>query len=282
MAGIRVIVLTYVLAIGLLVLSETRMVYPGARTVVSSNWLPAADERVPWDTVRVLAADGVPVMLLESRLDDEGTGPWAIFFHGNGGVLGRGSSVERYALLREAGFNVLAVEFRGYGVSREVGPPFEVGLYADAMGGRNYLVDSLGVEPARVIAYGWSLGAGVATYLATEGHVGALVTEGAFTSAPDVGADLYPWLPVRLMMRNRFDNLARAEVLAVPWVVFHGRADTVVPFSHGERLRAASERARFFPLDAGHNDGVIADRDVALAALHALAEEVAASQPAGG
>jgi len=274
MGGVSVVVLAYGAAIGFMVLNEQRMVYPGANIVDSLRWLPAVDAGVPWDTVRVLAHDDVSVMLLESRLDDDQPGPWAVFFHGNGGLLGGPGSVQRYGLLREAGFNVLAVEFRGYGMSRGVGPASESGLYADALGGLSYLTDSLGVDPTQIVAYGWSLGAGLATYLATHGPMGGLVTEGAFTAGPDLAASLYPWLPVQLLMRNRFDNLRRAETLQLPWVVFHGRADTVVPFSHAERLIVASKWARLIPLEAGHNDGVMADRDVALSALSAFAEEV--------
>ena len=103
------------------------------------------------------------------------------------------------------------------------------------------------------------------------------MTEGAFTSGPDVVADLIPWLPWRLILRNRFDNLERAESLLLPWLVFHGRNDTLIPFSHAERLVAASQWARLVPLDAGHQDGVMADRDVALAALREFAAEISAS-----
>ena len=72
-------------------------------------------------------------------------------------------------------------------------------------------------------------------------------------------------------MRTRFDNLTRAGTLELPWLVFHAREDVVIPFHHGLALADAGRGAEFVPLDAGHNDGVLADRDLALAALRGLA-----------
>lgn len=272
--GIVLFVLAYVAVIAYMAINEAEQVYAGASIDDRQYWLPATDAGFPWDTFRGLAPDGVGVTLLESRLHDDPMAPWAVFFHGNGVVLGGSNCVQRYELLRAAGFNVLAVEFRGYGVSRGFGPPSESGLYADALGGLTYLTDSLGVDPSQIVAYGWSFGAGIATYLAEEKHIGGLVTEGAFTSLPDHAAEILPWLPVRLIMRNRFDNLERAENLSLPWLLFHGRTDSIAPFSHAETLEAASTGARLTPLNAGHFDGVLANRDVALAALRLFAAEI--------
>ncbi|MEX2178449.1 MAG: alpha/beta fold hydrolase [Gemmatimonadaceae bacterium] len=269
-------ILAYSGIVGLLAVSENSMVYASAGEGKRGRTVPGDDAGIPWDTLRVRAADSVPVFLLRSVVDAAPTRLWAIFFHGNAGMVGSRGNVARYQLLRDAGFNVLAVEYRGYGASVGAGPASEDGIYEDARAALAYLTDSLGVERSRVVAYGWSLGSGPATRLAAEAPLAALVTEGAFTSLPDVGAESYPWAPVRLVMRNRFDNVGLARRLTMPWLVLHGTKDREIPFAHGEALVAAASAARLVPLDADHGDGAIGDRAVALEALRSLAARISA------
>jgi fermentation-respiration switch protein FrsA (DUF1100 family) len=273
--GAGVLILGYSGAVGFLAFNETSMVFASAGESPSRRWLPPNDADPRWDSLRTRADDGVPVLLMQSRIDDSPQRPWALYFHGNAGLLGSRGNIARYRLLREAGFNVLALEYRGYGASSRVGSPSEAGLYADARAAWKYLTGSLDVAPTRIALYGWSLGSGPAVYLATERRPAELITEGAFTSLPDIGAGLYPWVPVRLIMRNRFDNLVRARTVVVPWLLLHGRNDREVPFSHSEVLAAAARGSTLIPLDAGHNDGVIGDRDTSLEALRATAQRLA-------
>lgn len=266
-----VVLLGYSGIIGFLAFSESSMVYASAGGGRSGRLVPADDAGIPWDTLRVADSTGVPVLLLESRIDSASARPWAIFLHGNAGFLGSRRNVQRYQLLRDAGFNVLAVEYRGYGASASTGKPTEEGVYSDAAAAWRHLTGTLGVRPNRVVVYGWSLGGGPAVYLASKYPAAALITEGTFTSLPDVGAALYPWVPVRYVMRNRFDNLQRAAGLSMPWIVFHARADDEIPFAHGEALAAAAQHAQLVPLGSDHNDAVIADRELTLAKLRDLA-----------
>lgn len=262
--------------VAFLAISETTLVYVSAGEGRRGRPVPEPDASIPWDTLRVRADDGVPVFLLVSRIDTSAARPWAIFFHGNAGMVGSRSSVARYALLRDAGFNVLAPEYRGYGSAASSGPVSEAGVHADARAALAYLTDSQRVPSRRVVVYGWSLGSGPAARLAADHALGALVTEGGFTSLPDIGAQLYPWIPVRLIMRNRFDNVGLARRIAEPWIVFHGRRDSEIPFAHGEAIALAAPTARLVPLHADHDDGVIADRQVALRELRALASRLTA------
>jgi dienelactone hydrolase len=261
--------------VAFLAVSETMLVYVSAGEGRRGRPVPGADAPIPWDTLRVRAADGVPVFLLVSRVDTNAMRPWAIFFHGNAGMVGSRSSVARYALLRDAGFNVLAPEYRGYGAAVSSGPVSEAGVHADARAALAYLTDSLRVRSWRVVVYGWSLGSGPAARLAAGHDLGALVTEGGFTSLPDVGAELYPWVPVRMIMRNRFDNVGLGRRITEPWIVFHGRRDSEIPFAHGEAIALAAPTARLVPLNAEHDDGVIADRQIALRELRSLATRLA-------
>ena len=277
--GLVVVALATILyagAVAYLALNETRLVYVAAGR--SGRFVPADTVSFPWDTVRVRAADSVPVLLLVTRVDTVAARPWTIFLHGNGGFIGSRGNVERYRLLRDAGFNVLAVEYRGYGASQGAGVPTERGVQADAAAGLEYLRRAFAVPPTRIVAYGHSLGGGVATYLATESRLAALVTEGTFTSLPDVGAAQYPWVPVRMVMRNRFDNVSRAREARMPWVVMHGRPDDEVPFSHAEALAAAGPMVRLVALNGGHDNAVTEDRATAFALLRDLASGIQARE----
>lgn len=262
-------------AVGFLALRETSLVYVSAGRSPVRRAVPDHDAGIAWDTLRVRADDGVPVLLLESRVDDAPTRPWVVYFHGNAGLLGSRGNVDRYRLLRDAGFNVLAVEYRGYGASIGAGSPSEAGLSADARAAWRHLTETRRVPAGRVAVYGWSLGSGPAMYLAAEMRPGAVVTEGAFTSLPDVGAEQYPWVPVRLIMRNRFDNIGRGRALELPWIIFHARTDDIIPFAHAERLAAAARSARLVSLAGTHDNAVTVDPDVTLPALRDLAQRLA-------
>jgi fermentation-respiration switch protein FrsA (DUF1100 family) len=164
--------------------------------------------------------------------------------------------------------------YRGYGASESAGPPSEAGLNADAKAAWDHLTRGRGVSPAKIVIYGWSLGSGPAVSLAAAQRPAALITEGAYTSLPDVGAARYPWVPVRLVMRNRFDNLERARTLDIPWLLFHARQDEQIPYEQSEMLAKAAPNARLVSLSAGHGDGVIADRAMTLGTLRSIAERL--------
>lgn len=259
--------IAYTGIVGFFVYNESAIVFPGADLGEQWLYLPPASVAMPWDSVRVQAEDGVPVFLLESRLEGIDGAPWIIYFHGNGQLVGDQSGIARYRLLREVGFNVLAVEYRGYGMSRSSGAPSEEGVYLDAKAGWTYLTNVVGVEPDRIVLYGMSLGSGLATHLASQVSSAGLITEGAFTSLPARGQEIYPWMPVTLLMRNRFDNLTRAESLLLPWLLLHGRDDQIVPFSHAEKLASTAANAYVVELGGGHVVSVVDERDVLMPAL---------------
>ena len=269
--GVTVLGLVSAIVVVWFMLNESALVFPGqSRTDLPVA--PGAAAEFPWDSLRVGAADGVTTFLIESRLPADVSGRWVIFFHGNGMLVS--DSGGRYELLRTAGFNVLAVEFRGYGASRSVGPAEEQGTYLDAMAGWTYLTETRGVRPDSIVVYGFSIGSGPATYLAAHEDLAGIITEGAFTSAPDIAVLSYPWLPVRGLMKTRFSNMERADSVSEPWLLFHGLDDRVVPFSHAGALAKAAPNARVVPLEAGHSNGVTKQRETVLNALREFAIEV--------
>ena len=274
--------LAYVGIAAFLTLGQEKLLFPGAYLEAGAWVLPPVDGDLVWDTTTVVTADGTSTVVLTApNPESPNTGPWVLYFHGNAGLLGRGGSLERYGLFHEAGFNVAAVEYQGFGVANQFGEPSEEALYGDADAGWAYLTEELGVPGTDIVLYGWSLGSGPATYLAAKKEAAAVATEGAFTAVIDAGAEAYPWLPLGLLVRHRFPNLERAESLTEPWLVFHAEADRIVPFSHGSALAEAGDNIVLYPLDGTHDDAVIADREIAVGALRELAVGIAAdgSQP---
>src|SRR5690606_27445832 len=133
--------------------------------------------------------------------------------------------------------------------------PTEAGLYADGRAALDFLAGQ-GLERGRLVLYGESLGTAVAVALAAEGPTGAVVLEAPFTSAVDIGAAVYPFLPVRLLMLDRYDLMRRIGAVRAPLLVLHGEQDDTVPVAHGRRVLAAApepKEGRFFPA-ANHCD----------------------------
>ena len=244
--------------------NEDALLYVGA----GRPSVPIVDAAfAPWDTLRVQSADTVPVLVLEARHPTSVL--WAIYLHGAGSQIGSASTAYRVRLLRDAGLNVLAVEYRGYGFSREH-TLTEDGLYADARAGWNYLRDVRGVPRDRIAIWGYSLGGSVATHLAVAVAPAALITEATGISVRSIGHQRYPWLTGSVFMRNRFDNLSRASKLHLPWLLYHGEADEIVPFSHAEQLVSKAPQARLVRLQANHLGVEGADSTKAFDALRAF------------
>jgi fermentation-respiration switch protein FrsA (DUF1100 family) len=201
--------------------------------------------------VIVFATDGVSLVgrVYRSTRPDS-AGFWILYFHGNAGNA-TGRAMFHAGLLR-LGFNVLVAEYRGYGESG--GSPDEEGVYRDADAFYAYARDTLGIPPGRLILYGHSLGSAVAIDLATRRPAAGLIVEGGFTSVPDRGQELYPYLPIQMMARNRFASIEKISSVAIPKLFLHALDDEVIPIAHGRRLfENAVPPKSFQELRGGHN-----------------------------
>src|SRR2546429_2216384 len=212
------------------------------RTAPAVAGLPEAEEVVldPADGERVI------VWHVPPRADK----PVVLYFHGNGGSL-RGR-VDRFRALTAGGPGLGTLSYRGYGGSR--GAPTEAGLVNDALAA--YAFTRARYRAERIVLWGESLGTGVAVALAAQQPVGHLILQSPFTSAADVGAQRYWFVPVSLLMKDQFHSDLRIGKVTAPVLVLHGDHDTVVPFALGERLygliNAPKRFVRFPGLD--HND----------------------------
>ena len=173
--------------------------------------------------------------------------------HGNAGNVG--DRVLHAALLTAAGFDVLLFDYRGYG--RSTGRPGEEGTYSDARAAHDCLLAQSGVDPARVIYLGESLGGAVAVDLALDRPPAGLVLLSAFASVRDIARAHYPFIPAALVP-DAYPTLRRIPDLAAPLLVLHGERDEIVPLAHGQRiLDAAPEPKEMRVLrGVGHNDAV--------------------------
>jgi alpha-beta hydrolase superfamily lysophospholipase len=177
-------------------------------------------------------------------------GPVVVHFHGNGEQVGDlGWLAESYAA---RGISFAAVEYPGYAGAG--GTAGEAAILEAARAALRHLTGPLGVSPGRVVLSGHSLGTGAAVALAEEGWGVQVLLLSPYTSLPDVGARAFPWLPVRLLMRDRFDSASRAPRVAVPVLVLHGTLDEVIPFDLGHLLAARFPRCRFVPVPGAHHN----------------------------
>jgi len=176
--------------------------------------------------------------------------PVFVYFHGNGGSLRLRE--DRFRDLIDDGSGLVALSYRGYGGSS--GRPTEKSLVEDARAAYAFVAAHYPV--GRLVLWGESLGTALAIALAADNRVRCLVLEAPFTSAVDVGAQHYWFLPVRLLMKDQFRSDLFVGKVRAPVLVIHGENDTVVPISLGERLYGLVRMPKRFVrvTGAGHND----------------------------
>lgn len=241
-----VALVAYAGIVGAMYLLQRSMMYFPAQDLTT----PAAAGAPELDTVRLRTDDGLDLVAWY-RPAAKPDGITVLYFHGNGGHIGH--RVAKTRPFTEAGHGLLLVSYRGYGGNP--GAPTEAGLFADGRAAYDFLIGE-GVTAKRIAVVGESLGSGVAVYLATERVVGALMLEAPFTSAGDVGQHAYPFLPVKLLIKDPFDSLSRIGGIGVPVLVVHGERDEIVPVALGRRLFAAANEPKqgIFPPGGHHND----------------------------
>lgn len=245
--ALRLLLIGYLGVVLVMMFLENKLVYHPVRA--SEDW-QNPPSGANWQDVELTTTDGIkihawwcPVSGAESAL---------LFCHGNAGNLShRIEAIEKWQ--RELGVSVLIFDYPGYGKS--AGSPSEPACYAAGEAAYRWLTDTQHVPPDNILLFGGSIGGGIATELAVRHRCQALILANTFTSLPEVGQRLYPWLPVRLVMRNRYNNLAKLPQVQSPVIITHGRLDSLVPFAHAERLyEAAREPKLFHPVAASdHN-----------------------------
>ncbi|HRD70913.1 MAG TPA: alpha/beta hydrolase [Legionella sp.] len=163
--------------------------------------------------------------------------PTLLYLHGNAGHIGHRMPTVRTFI--NMGMGVLLLEYRGYGGN--AGKPTESGLYIDARAALNFLAQK-GVTGKQVVIYGESLGTGVATKIAEETSVCALILQSPFTSLTQIAHYHYPWIPVKPW--DEFNSLERIKRINAPILVIHGKLDDIVPYEEGLKIYNAANKPK--------------------------------------
>jgi uncharacterized protein len=188
-----------------------------------------------------------------------------VVFNGNAG--NRSHRAILGALFAEVGFSTLLVDYRGYGGNP--GLPSEGGLYRDARAALKYLARRGDVNLARIVYFGESLGAAVAIELAGEYPPAALILRSPFTSMTAMGARHYPFLPVRILLRDRYPSIDRIGQIRCPVLIIAGDEDAIVPLEDSRQLfEAAAEPKKLVVIHGtDHNDEALAAGPQLLSAI---------------
>jgi fermentation-respiration switch protein FrsA (DUF1100 family) len=241
-------VVGYLVIVALMYFAQRSLMYfpETVRTAPAQAGLSEAEE-VLLDT-----ADGERVIVWHSA--PRGDQPVVLYFHGNGGALRH--RVDRYRALTQDGTGLVLLSYRGYGGSS--GRPSERGLIEDARAAYTFATQRH--PEARLVVWGESLGSGVAVAIAAEKaaekKVARVVLEAPFASAVSVAASVYPFVPVRFLMKDQFRSDLRIRNVTAPVLIVHGDRDTVVPIESGEQLYSLIEGPKRFLRvpGAGHED----------------------------
>ncbi|MCP3385657.1 MULTISPECIES: alpha/beta hydrolase [unclassified Bradyrhizobium] len=173
-----------------------------------------------------------------------------LFFHGNGDFLA--GLAGRFKSITADGTGLVALSYRGYAGSS--GAPSEDGLLRDGAAAYSFARERYDAQ--RIAAWGFSLGTGVAVAIASEHPVGKLILEAPYTSIADVAAAHFPFVPVRLLIRDPFHSDQRIARVAIPLLIVHGAQDQTIPIAFGEKLFALAREPKQFVRVAGggHDD----------------------------
>jgi len=199
--------------------------------------------------IEIAVADGVTLIAWHAPAKDNK--PTVLYFHGN--AANAASRATKIEMMRENAVGVFYLNNRGYGGSS--GNPTEDDNVSDAIAAYDHLI-RLGVPASRIVAYGESLGSGQAVRLAAARPVAAVVLEAPLTSTVEVARGTYFWLPLGLLIADKYDNERNIRSITAPVLILHGERDAVIPVEMGLRVyRAANEpkRIELFPQGA-HDD----------------------------
>ncbi len=238
----------YLVLLGYAWLSQGNMLYFPSREIT----LTPADIGLAYEDISLTASDG---MKIAAWYIPAATARGVVLFsHGNAGNIS--DRLDSIRIFHSLNLGVLIYDYRGYG--RSQGAPTEEGTYRDALAGWDYLVSVRGILPEKIILFGRSLGSAVAAEVALRRKAGALIIESGFTSVPDLGSRLYPFLPIRLLARYQYATIDKVGRITIPKLIIHSQQDEIIPFEHGRAVfEKAAEPREFLQIRGGHNEGFL-------------------------
>ena len=180
-----------------------------------------------------------------------------IFFHGNAGSLE--NRIHKLNHFQDMNINFLIIAWRGF--SGNNGKPSEQGLYEDGKSAIDWLIKK-GVSEKNLILYGESLGTGVATHLAQNKSFAGIILETPFTSMIDAAKKFYPYIPVKFLLKDKFENYKKIKKINIPVLVMHGEADQIVPFEMGKKIFEIANQPKYSYFTKYDNHMMEYDKDL--------------------
>ena len=189
--------------------------------------------------VKILTSDNIELLgwYHEKNPNDFKT---IIYFHGNAGTLE--NRIHKLNHFQDMNINFLIIAWRGF--SGNNGKPTEQGLYEDGKSAINWLAKK-GIDEKNLVIYGESLGTGVATHLSQNKNYAGIILETPFTSMVDAAKIFYPYIPVNLLLKDRFENYKKVKNINSPILVMHGEIDQIVPFSMGKKIYEMAKEPKY-------------------------------------
>jgi len=173
----------------------------------------------------------------EKNLKDHKT---LVYFHGNAGSLE--NRIHKLNHFQDMNINFLIIAWRGF--SGNQGKPTEEGLYIDGKSAIDWVIKK-GVDEKNIILYGESLGTGVAAHLAQNRNFAGIILETPFTSMIDAAKTFYPYIPINLLLKDKFENYKKIKKINSPILIMHGELDQIVPFSMGKKIYKMANKPKY-------------------------------------
>ena len=251
MPAIRIIIIVAgicAVSIALVYIFQSRFVYFPIRTLSTDP----SSIGLRFEDVYLETEDGVT--LHGWFIPHDGARGVILFCHGNAGNISH--RLDSIRVFHRLGLDVFIFDYRGYGQSE--GKPTERGTYEDAEAAWRYLIEEHQVIPSEVVVFGRSIGGAVGAWLAQNHKPRLLILESTFTSLRDVAATLYPFFPVKRLLRFEYNTAEYLGGVNCPVLIIHSRNDEIMPFSQGQQLfEVAREPKTFLEISGTHNEGFI-------------------------
>jgi len=195
---------------------------------------------VPIEKVKIKTDDNIELLswFHNKNLNNYKT---ILFLHGNAGSLE--NRIHKINHFKDINVNFLLLAWRGF--SGNKGKPTEKGLYDDAKSAVAWL-KSKGVKEHNIVIYGESLGTGVATEITQNKNFAGIILESPFTSMIDAGKDKYPYLPVRLLLKDKYESDKKLKNINIPILIMHGKVDNIVPFHMGKKMYELANQPKYY------------------------------------
>ncbi|MBW7876868.1 MAG: alpha/beta hydrolase [Candidatus Cloacimonetes bacterium] len=241
------ILIVYGLLVGVFYVYQESLIYVPSTEMLSHP----GHYGMEYEEIRFPSEDGT--ILHGWFLPHKSSGPVVLMCHGNAGNISY--MIDSAKVLWDMGYSVFVFDYRSYGLS-QAKPLSEEATYMDTRAAYLWLKNSKGYAEDQIIVHGRSLGGPQAAHVARRFFPKALVLESTFTSLPELGKQLYPWLPVLLLSRVQYPTLEDVKAVRCPVLIVHSTQDEVIPYPHGQKIfETAPEPKSFVTITGDHNEG---------------------------